>query len=253
MQGIFGEKIVNLIIDIGNTCAKLVCFDGDDVIEEQRIDEGEHHLLTAFCQKYPFEKGIYSTVADISRDFEDMILHLPFPMMKLESGVTPVPIINKYLTPKTLGSDRLAAAVAAAWLQPGHPVLIIDVGTCITYDFVNAAGEYKGGNISPGPTIRFRALNQFTDRLPFVDREGVTPPMGNTTITAIRSGVIRGVKYEIEGYVRRFLSKYPDLYVYLTGGVHLGMRFREKFPIFADDFIVPRGLNRILQYNEKNM
>ena len=132
-------------------------------------------------------------------------------------------------------------------------MLIIDVGTCITYDYVNAAGEYKGGNISPGPTIRFRALNQFTGRLPFVDREGVTPPFGNTTITAIRSGVIRGVKYEIEGYVRRFLEKYPDLYVYLTGGVHLGMRFKEKFPIFADDFIVPRGLNRILQYNEKNM
>ena len=192
-------------------------------------------------------------MVDIPRDLEDIILNLPFPVMKLESGVTPVPIVNKYRTPKTLGSDRLAAAVAAAWLQPGRPVLIIDVGTCITYDFVSAEGEYKGGNISPGPTIRFRALNQFTDRLPFVDREGVTPPLGNTTITAIRSGVIRGVKYEIEGYVRRFLDKYPDLYVYLTGGVHLGMRFREKFPIFADDFIVPRGLNRILQYNEKNM
>lgn len=244
---------MNLIIDIGNTCAKLVCFDGDEVIDEQRIDKGESGLLQKFCKKYPFEKGIYSTVVDIPVEFEQKIQSLPFPMLKMESGITPVPIINKYRTPKTLGSDRLAAAVAAVWLQPGRNVLIIDVGTCITYDFVNSEGEYKGGNISPGPTIRFRALNQFTGRLPFVDREGVTPPFGNTTITAIRSGVIRGVKYEIEGYVRRFLEKYPDLYVYLTGGVHLGMRFKEKFPIFADDFIVPRGLNRILQYNEKNM
>ena len=240
---------MNLIIDIGNTCAKLVCFDGDEVIDEQRIDKGESGLLQKFCKKYSFEKGIYSTVVDIPVEFEQKIQSLPFPMLKMESGITPVPIINKYRTPKTLGSDRLAAV----WLQPGRNVLIIDVGTCITYDFVNSEGEYKGGNISPGPTIRFRALNQFTGRLPFVDREGVTPPFGNTTITAIRSGVIRGVKYEIEGYVRRFLEKYPDLYVYLTGGVHLGMRFKEKFPIFADDFIVPRGLNRILQYNEKNM
>ena len=156
------------------------------------------------------------------QEFKEMILKLPFPMLEFLSGITPVPIVNKYRTPKTLGSDRLAAAVAAEWLQPGRNVLIIDVGTCITYDYVNAAGEYKGGNISPGPTIRFRALNQFTGRLPFVDREGVTPPFGNTTITAIRSGVIRGVKYEIEGYV------------------HLGMRFKEKFPIFAYDFLVPR-------------
>ena len=244
---------MNLIIDIGNTCTKLVCFNDDYVVEEQRIDKGENHLLEEFCRKYSFDKGIIGSVADIPHEFEELIRRLPFPMMKMESGVTPVPIVNKYRTPKTLGVDRLAAAVAAAWLQPGRNVLIIDIGTCITYDFVNAKGEYKGGNISPGPTIRFRALNQYTSRLPFVDREGFTPPMGNTTITAIRSGVIRGVKYEIEGYIRRFLEKYPDLYVYLTGGVHLGMRFKEKFPIFADDFIVPRGLNRILKYNEKNM
>jgi len=244
---------VNLVIDVGNTCAKLVCFDGDNVVEGQRIDKGEGRLLDAFCRKYAFERGIVGTVVDLSSDMEQRLARQPFKMMRLESGVTPVPIVNKYRTPKTLGADRLAAAVAAAHLQKGRNVLIIDVGTCITYDFVSAAGEYRGGNISPGPTIRFRALHQYTGRLPFVDREGVTPPMGNTTITAIRSGVIRGVKYEIEGYVRRFLEKYPDLYVYLTGGVQLGMRFREKFPIFADDFLVPRGLNRILQYNEENM
>lgn len=142
---------MNLIIDIGNTCAKLVCFDGDEVIEEQRIDKGEYGLLPKFCKKYQFDRGIYSTVVDIPQEFKEMILKLPFPMLEFLSGITPVPIVNKYRTPKTLGSDRLAAAVAAVWLQPGRNVLIIDVGTCITYDYVNAAGEYKGGNISPGP------------------------------------------------------------------------------------------------------
>ena len=131
-----------------------MCFNDDYVVEEQRIDKGENHLLEEFCRKYNFDKGIIGSVADIPQEFEEVIRRLPFPMMKMESGVTPVPIVNKYRTPKTLGVDRLAAAVAAAWLQPGRNVLIIDIGTCITYDFVNAKGEYKGGNISPGPTIR---------------------------------------------------------------------------------------------------
>ena len=244
---------MNLIIDIGNTCTKLVCFDNDTVVEEQRIGRGETRLLERFCEKFNFEKGILGTVADIPQDFDEQVARLPFPMLRMESGITPVPIVNKYHTPKSLGADRLAAAVAAAWLQPGRNVLIVDIGTCITYDFVNAKGEYRGGNISPGPDIRFRALKHFTSRLPLVDREGPTPTMGDTTETAIRSGVILGAEYEIEGYVRRFREKYPDLIVYLTGGVHLSMRFKEKFPILADDYIVPKGLNRILKYNEKNM
>ena len=108
-----------------------MCFNDDYVVEEQRIDKGENHLLEEFCRKHKFDKGIIGSVADIPQEFEEMINRLPFPMMKMESGVTPVPIVNKYRTPKTLGVDRLAAAVAAAWLQPGRNVLIIDIGTCI--------------------------------------------------------------------------------------------------------------------------
>jgi type III pantothenate kinase len=248
--------VVNLIIDIGNTCAKMVCFDKNKVVEEQRVDKGEEHLLDEFCKKYSFERGIVSAVAELSAEFTEKIHFLPFPVLFFESGVTPIPITNKYRTPETLGTDRLAAAVGAATLNPGRDILIIDVGTCITYDFVNSRGEYLGGNISPGPTIRFKALNKFTARLPFVDREGANPLLGDTTITAIRSGVIRGVKYEIEGYIRRFSEKYPNLYIYLTGGVHLGLHFSKNFPNFApqtDDYLVPKGLNRILQYNEKNI
>ena len=244
---------MNLIIDIGNTCTKLVCFDGDNVVEELRIGKDDTEQLAKFCEKYDFGKGIIGNVADIPQGLEDQLKRLAFPILRMKSGITPVPIVSKYHTPKSLGADRLAAAVAAAWLQPGRNVLIIDAGTCITYDFVNAQGEYEGGNISPGPDIRFRALKQFTSRLPLVDREGPSPIMGDTTATALRSGVMHGVEYEIEGYIRRFLENYPDLYVYLTGGVHLEMRFKEKMPIFADDYIVPRGLNRILKYNEKNM
>lgn len=242
---------MNLIIDIGNTCAKLVCFNGDRIVEEQRIDKGEAYLLDEFCRKYRFERGIYSTVVDMSKRLEQKIKKLPFPMMELVSGETPVPVKVKYATPMTLGADRLAAAVAAVTMKPGRNVMVIDVGTCITYEFVNAEGEYLGGNISLGPSMRFKALHRFTGRLPQVERRGVAPEIGTTTITAIRSGVMYGIKYEIEGYVNEYLKKYPDLYVYLTGGVHLDLQFSENCPIFADDYIVPRGLNRILRYNEE--
>lgn len=242
---------MNLTIDIGNTCTKLVAFDGLQPVEEVRMDDGELHKLDAFCRKYRFSRGIYSTVVRLADDVSGAIASLPFPMMQLRPGITPIPIANRYSTPDTLGADRLAAAIGAYFKQPGHDVLVIDMGTCVTYDFVNARGEYLGGNISPGPTIRLKALSAFTDSLPRIERKGYTPELGDSTETAIRSGVMNGVRHEIEGYIRDFLLKYPGLLVYLTGGVHLDLHISEKMRIFADDFIVPEGLNRTLLYNEE--
>lgn len=243
---------MNLIIDIGNTCIKLVAFDGGKVVDERRSDKNDVASLRDFCNIYPFTDGIFSAVSDISDEYRTALQSLPFRMLELRSGITRVPIKNMYATPETLGTDRLAAAVGANMLQPGHDLLIIDIGTCVTFDFVNSKGEYLGGNISPGPSMRLRALNDYTARLPLVSRKGDTPDVGNDTETAIRSGVINGVKYEIEGYIRFFLAKYPQLFVYLTGGVHLNLEFSKNLPIFADDFIVPKGLNRILEYNNEH-
>lgn len=243
---------MNLIIDIGNTCVKLVCFNEGKVVEEQRTDKDDAVALQSFCSRYPFSRGICSSVSDISEEYSAALSSLPFSMMEFKSGITRVPIINKYNTPLTLGSDRLAAVVGANWLQPGRDVLVIDIGTCVTFDFINSIGEYLGGNISPGPTMRLKALNHFTARLPFVERRGDTPDFGTDTTTAIRSGVMNGIKYEIEGYIHSFLAKYPQLFVYLTGGVHLYLQFSENLSIFADDFIVPKGLNRILEYNNEH-
>ncbi len=243
---------MNLIIDIGNTCVKLVCFNEGKVVEEQRTDKDDAVALQSFCSRYPFSRGICSSVSDISEEYSAALSSLPFSMMEFKSGITRIPIINKYNTPLTLGSDRLAAVVGANWLQPGRDVLVIDIGTCVTFDFINSIGEYLGGNISPGPTMRLKALNHFTARLPFVERRGDTPDFGTDTTTAIRSGVMNGIKYEIEGYIHSFLAKYPQLFVYLTGGVHLNLQFSENLSIFADDFIVPKGLNRILEYNNEH-
>ncbi len=243
------QKRMNLTIDVGNTCTKLVAFDGDNVVEEVRMDTMEWDKLDDFCRKYQFERGIYSSVVELTMEQKNSLGRLSFPMMALESGITPIPIRNLYHTPTTLGSDRLAAAVGAYSKAVGHNVLIIDVGTCITYDFVNDRGEYLGGNISPGPTMRFKALHEFTGKLPLVVRKGDTPEMGVTTETAIRSGVMKGIDYEIEGYIRDYSLKYPGLLVYLTGGMHINLQSSKKNATFADDFVVPYGLNKILQYN----
>ena len=240
---------MKLIVDAGNTCIKVVVFDGRTPVDITRIDDGDAMRLTDFAARYDIDGGIVSTVVRLSDEMEKAIESLPFPMMRLGPGETPVPVKVCYATPRTLGADRLAAAVGAYVLGGGRDVLVIDIGTCITYDFVTAAGEYLGGNISPGPRLRFQALRAYTDRLPLIDRRGDLPDMGTTTETAIRSGVVNGVRREIEGYISDFLLKYPRLLVYLTGGVRLDLHISEKMRIFADEFLVPRGLVEILLMN----
>lgn len=237
-----------MIIDIGNTVAKLVAFDGEEPIEEIRTSNDSLSALGAFAAKYAFTHGIVGTVKELTAEAEEQLRNLHIPILRF-SPQTPVPITNRYRSPKTLGADRLAAAVGARSLKPGKDLLIIDAGTCITYEVIDAKGNYWGGNIAPGMQMRLRALNEFTAKLPLVSAEGDVPGMGYDTETAIRSGVLRGMKYEIEGYIRSMRSKYPKLLVFLTGGDKINFDATIKSIIFADKFIVPRGLNKILDYN----
>ncbi|MGN0282223.1 MAG: type III pantothenate kinase [Prevotella sp.] len=241
---------MTLTIDIGNTCAKLVAFEHDKPVDAWHIEHDEPSRITEFCSVHNFDKGVWSTVVKLSDGFNEAISNLPFPMLQLRSGITPVPVKVCYSTPNTLGSDRLAAIVGAHIHHPDKNILVIDVGTCITLDFINSLGEYLGGNISPGPKMRFRALNTFTAALPMIERKGDTPDIGTSTETAIRSGVMNGIRHELEGYICEFKSKYPNLLVYLTGGFHIDLHNSEKMCTFADEYLVPRGLNAILQYNE---
>ena len=208
--------------------------------------ELEH--LPDFCRKYSFEKAIVATVIELGEQVSAQIERLPFPVLQLDEK-TPLPIENLYETPQTLGYDRIAAVVGA-WEQFfGKDILVIDAGTCITYEFIDATGRYHGGNISPGLQMRFKALHQFTDRLPHVSREGRRVPMGKDTETAIREGVLKGMKYEIQGYIVAMKHKYPELLVFLTGGDDFSFDTNLKSIIFADRFLVMKGLNRILNYN----
>ncbi|MBR1682850.1 MAG: type III pantothenate kinase [Bacteroidaceae bacterium] len=236
---------MNLVIDIGNTTGKYFCFEGDEL---QAHGSEEGHALT-FLSRFAtgVSAAIVSSVVDLPAEAEARLQALPYPVVRF-TPATPVPLQNCYLTPATLGSDRLAAAVGAWAQQPGRPLLIIDAGSCITFDFVTAEGEYLGGNIAPGIHARLRAIGDYFPRLPHVAVEGDVPEMGYDTETAIRAGVIEGMKHEIEGYIAAFRKKYADLLVFLTGGDDFRFDESLKNLIFADHFIVPRGLNYILAH-----
>ncbi len=166
---------------------------------------------------------------------------------------TPIPIRNRYSTPETLGADRLAAAIGAYFecqhIRGSHkPTLVVDMGTAITYDFITEGGEYIGGNISPGVEMRLRALHEFTSQLPLVAKDGPHPPIGLSTETAIRCGVLDGVKHEVQGYIRQHLARQPQLLVFLTGGDNIDFEEQVKKCTFADNLLVSKGLNNILQH-----
>ena len=239
---------MNLVIDIGNTTAKIAVFNGDELVE---IYYSNHSLeiLRDISLKHPFKQGIISSVVSLNEEVLSQLNALEIPITHLNPQ-TPIPISNRYKTPQTLGADRLAAVVAAHASSHQHDALVIDVGTCITYDYIDAEGNYWGGNISPGINMRLKALQTFTDKLPLIDAEGDIPNWGYSTETAIRSGVMQGIQLEIEGYIHQTKEKSPHLFVFLTGGDGFHFETTGKNTIFADKFLVLKGLNRILNYNE---
>ena len=243
------ENVMNLIIDIGNTRAKIAVFGTDE--EPVELIYTDHKLtdLSNLAKRHACQRGIISTTAGLTQEAEQKINALHIPMLRL-TGDTPTPIHLHYHTPKTLGTDRLAAVVGAWSTSPGKDVLVIDCGTCVTYDILDGEGNYWGGNISPGLGMRLRALHQQTARLPLVCEEGEIPEIGYDTETAIRSGVIQGLKREIEGYILHFQGKYPQLSVFLTGGDAQKLGISKESCIFAAEFLVLRGLNTILDYNK---
>ena len=242
------ELSLNLIIDIGNTTAKIALFEKDNMVEVFYTSNQSLDCLNKICLDKSIERGILATVINCNAVVSEQLSKLTIPLLKLDHR-TALPIINLYETPETLGYDRIAAVIGAQSLFPDKNLLVVDAGTCITYEFVDAGGRYHGGNISPGLQMRFQALHQFTGRLPLIKSEGRMCLMGKNTETAIRSGVLKGLEYEILGYIKAMQEKYPDLLVFLTGGDEFSFDTNVKNIIFADRFLVLKGLNRILNYN----
>lgn len=240
---------MNLVVDIGNSRTKLAIFLKKELVDFQTVDELTIVQLAEIKKAYPdIDRAILSSVSTADPQIVGYLKSEFIHFLEL-NYLTPVPIKNQYKTPHTLGLDRLAAAIGACELCPGKDLLVIDAGTAITFDLIENNGTFKGGNISPGLRSRFRALHEFTMKLPLLEETEEYPVIGQTTEEAIRAGVINGMVFEIDGTIDLFRENRPGLQPLLTGGDAQFFERRLKNAIFVKFEITLIGLNRILEYN----
>jgi type III pantothenate kinase len=240
---------MNLVIDIGNSGTKVAFFRNDIKTVISRYEKVTGTILKKILSENNFERAILSSVKDIP-GYVVKILTEEIHYLHILSYKSRFPFSIEYKTPQTLGTDRLAAVAGAFKLFPGSGFLIIDAGSALTFDYFDGS-KYLGGNISPGIDMRFKALNKFTGKLPRVFLADEFSSPGNSTSDAIIAGVVTGVIYEINEYIRTFEQKNKNLKIILTGGD--GNYIKERIPdkcIYSPD-IVAEGLNLILEYNAK--
>ncbi len=236
-----------LIVDLGNTRAKVAVFVGDELLEVNSFDTPDPgQLLKPYLESGDLKACIISSVSIPTSTFREFLSEIQLIEF---NALTPIPIINRYASPSTLGADRLAVAVAANGLYPGKDVLIIDAGSAITYDFINKNGEYQGGGITAGVHMRFKALNTFTSRLPLVEARFPDFLIGRNSDESILSGVMNGIRAEMDGIIEEYKLLYPDIIILFTGGDMFYFEKILKNNIFAIPNLVLTGLNLILEYN----
>lgn len=241
-----------LAVDVGNTRIKVAVFENDSLLWQDVFltQEAEKKIKNIF-EKFP---KIVSSVFSAVGKLEDSVVKLLADKSKLTviSSETHFPFENKYETPKTLGVDRMVLASGATLLYPNQNRLVIDVGTCITYDFINAENQYLGGAISPGFRLRYESLHNYTAKLPLLTMEQPKDYIGNSTQKSIHSGVVNGIANEIEGFVNRYRQEYQHLTVILTGGDALFLAENIKNTIFANPNFLLESLNHLHNYISDN-
>ncbi|ADV48254.1 type III pantothenate kinase [Cellulophaga sp. E16_2] len=242
---------MNLIIDAGNSLIKISVFrEKIEIYHDQfALSEFVMHIKQVFDVYPDITDGIISSVGML--DKKDMAVVSLFCDVHLLTNQTKTPFKNSYATPETLGVDRVALATAAFYHNPSGNTLVVDAGTCITYDMVNDYGEYIGGAISPGIHMRYKALHQQTAKLPLLEKEDIIDFIGNSTNTSIHSGVVNGVTAELNGIIEQYNQRFNNLTVILTGGDALFLSKRTKNTIFANPKFLLEGLNCLLEYNKK--
>lgn len=241
---------MNLIIDAGNTKIKWAVFQDSRILEQYEGKIWEDLELSGLMKKYP---DITSCMLSSTRtewlQLEKVLKLYSVSFFRLNHQMD-LPIGMEYKTPETLGLDRIAGAAGAMALYPDQTVLIIDMGTAITFDLLSAEGKFLGGNISPGMEIRFQSLHRYTDNLPLVKYNSQVDLIGSSTEEAIQAGVQNGILYEIESYINTLINKYNGLTVILTGGASEFFVRKLKKTIFVNPNLVLEGLNHILEYQK---
>jgi type III pantothenate kinase len=236
---------MNLAVDYGNTRIKAGVFEQTNLIQQFSFENRD--VFTEWVGKNIFDNVIISSVARSTDNLLDIINSSGKKILMNQS--TPFPITIKYSTPETLGLDRIAAACGTLDVMPNKHCLVIDLGTCINYEFVDDHANYYGGAISPGVKMRFEAMHTFTARLPLVKFVENSPLIGDSTESCMQSGVVNGVLAELEGIIDRYQKKYPTMGVILCGGDAPLFENKLKRPIFVAPNLVLSGLNRILLHN----
>lgn len=234
----------NLVIDIGNTRIKSALFEGKELIGDHVFDSLENGL--EFWLNMQFEHCLISSVRYSHTELE---VNIPFGFLYLSKD-TPLPILNGYSTPKSLGLDRIAAAIGAWQLAERGPVLAIDLGTCVTYEFVDELAIYRGGAIAPGMAMRAKAMHEFTAKLPLIElQDRPMSYIGDSTFSCMQAGVWYGMEYEIRGHIESYRNNFPEIRVFLCGGDAQSFVSMAKDHIFVVPNLVLFGLNCILNHN----
>lgn len=237
---------LNLTIDQGNSSVKIAVWEGGALVDQETMQELTRQQLAKTVSRFHPERALCCSVTGNGRRMAQWLVTQGVDAREVSHDM-PLPLVLDYATPQTLGEDRIAAAVGAWSLFPGQNLLVVDMGTAVTYDVVGADGHFRGGNIAPGIGMRLRSLNSFTARLPKVGGYGETPFVGFDTATAMRAGAVRGVVAEI-AYYRSMLPE--NTQVVLTGGWASHVSEFLDFPVTVEKCLVTKGLLSILLYNE---
>ncbi len=240
---------MNLILDIGNSFAKLAVYSNNVLVSNKRVPTADL-IDSVKLLKNSFPDIKHAIVGSVGQFSESDLQALKgwFNLLVLDTSIK-LPFNNAYKTPNTLGVDRIALVSAAVTQYPKKNVLVIDAGTCITYDFITANGIYLGGAISPGLKMRYKALHTFTEKLPLLDKAYLEHFIGTTTNSSIHAGVLCGIVYELQGAIQRYTDTYKHLTVILTGGDANFLSEQLKSSIFVNSNFLLEGLNFLLKYN----
>ncbi len=240
---------LTLCLDFGNTRKKAAIFENGEIISEPPINDGSVEEISFVLNRYKPEFSILSSVISHDEGIEKLLLDET--VFHRVSHKT----VHKFTTPvgkpETIGSDRLALAAAAIHFYPGKNNLIIALGSCITYNFINQYNQFLGGSISPGRNMRFRAMKEFTHKLPLGTFSEIFPLIGYDTLTNLQSGVILGMASEIDGIINKYAEKYGNFNVVLTGGDCTYFATQLKNRIFADFNFLFKGLYALSELNNK--
>jgi len=241
-----------LAIDVGNTRIKVAVFEKhtflfQDVFLKEEAQKKIENIFKNFPQ---ITESVFSSVGKLDDDVIDLLRKTS--ELTIISSESAFPFTNKYATPKTLGVDRMVLASGATLLYPKQNRLVIDAGTCITYDFVDENDTYLGGAISPGLRLRYEALHNYTAKLPLLTLEQPESYIGNSTVASIHSGVVNGILNEIEGFINQYRQQYQVLTVILTGGDAEFLAKNIKNTIFANSNFLLESLNYIHHYTINN-